>query len=145
MYSESTPNSKGNPPILWLPTTIFITTALISLILAPWYGFAHGYSWGLILLSTAFLWANGLSITAGYHRLWSHNTYKAHPVLKVLFALFGAAALQNSALTWCSGHRQHHRHIDDNDNDPYSAKRGIMVFSHRLDAQRLRQRKTGFQ
>jgi len=81
------------------------------------------------VFAVVFLWINGLSITAGYHRLWSHNTYKAHPVLSVLFALFGAAAVQNSILLWASGHRQHHRHIDDNDKDPYCAKRGLW-FSH---------------
>ncbi len=88
-----------------------------------------GYSWSILACAFVFLWANGLSITAGYHRLWSHNTYKAHPVLRVLFALFGAAALQNSILIWASGHRRHHRHVDDIEQDPYSAKRGLW-FSH---------------
>ena len=39
-----------------------------------------------------------LSITCGYHRLFSHGAYQAHPVLKAVFLLFGAMALQNSAL-----------------------------------------------
>src|SRR5690554_8093018 len=38
-------------------------------------------------------------------------------------------ALQNTVLDWCSGHRTHHRHVDDVDKDPYSAKRGLW-FSH---------------
>jgi stearoyl-CoA desaturase (delta-9 desaturase) len=38
-------------------------------------------------------------------------------------------ALQNSVLVWCSGHRDHHQHTDDNDRDPYSARRGLW-FSH---------------
>jgi len=117
------------PPILWLPAIIFSSTMLISLTLVPWYGYEQGYSWGLGLFFLLFLWANGLSITAGYHRLWSHNTYKAHPILRLFFALFGAAALQNSALVWCSGHRRHHRYVDDIEQDPYSAKKGLW-FSH---------------
>ena len=117
------------PPILWLQAIIFSSTLLISLTLVPWYGYEYGYSWGMGLFFFLFLWANGLSITAGYHRLWSHNTYKAHPVLRLFFALFGAAALQNSALVWCSGHRRHHRHVDDIEQDPYSAKKGLW-FSH---------------
>jgi stearoyl-CoA desaturase (delta-9 desaturase) len=43
--------------------------------------------------------------------------------------LFGAMALQNSILVWASSHRVHHRHVDDVDQDPYSAKRGLW-FSH---------------
>ncbi len=95
----------------------------------PWYGFVHGYSWPILVAALLFLWANGLSITAGYHRLWSHKAYRAHPALGLFFALFGAAALQNSILTWSSGHRRHHRYVDDNDKAPYCARRGLW-FSH---------------
>jgi stearoyl-CoA desaturase (delta-9 desaturase) len=137
MQSERTPEHSttpvtkniAKPPILWLQATIFSSTLLVSLTLVPWYGYEYGYSWGMSLFFFLFLWANGLSITAGYHRLWSHNTYRAHPSLRLFFALFGAAALQNSALVWCSGHRRHHRNVDDIEHDPYSAKRGLW-FSH---------------
>ncbi|MCV5919683.1 fatty acid desaturase, partial [Escherichia coli] len=76
--------------------------------------------WGIL----AFSFTN-LSITAGYHRLWSHKTYEAHPVLRAIFAIGGAFSLQNSALHWSSDHRVHHKHVDNNDKDPYSAKRGF--------------------
>ena len=42
-------------------------------------------------------------------------------------------ALQNSILHWASDHRVHHRHVDENDKDPYSAKKRILVLTHRLD------------
>jgi len=70
-----------------------------------------------------------MSITAGYHRLWSHKAYKAHPILKVLFALGGACALQNHCIVWASDHRRHHLYVDDNDKDPYSAGLGFW-YSH---------------
>jgi stearoyl-CoA desaturase (delta-9 desaturase) len=50
-------------------------------------------------------------------------------VVKVILAVGGAMALQNSILHWSSDHRVHHRHVDDVDNDPYSARRGLW-FSH---------------
>ena len=43
--------------------------------------------------------------------------------------LMGTFAVQNSILFWASGHRTHHRHVDDNDKDPYSAGRGFW-YSH---------------
>ena len=73
--------------------------------------------------------ANELAITCGYHRLFAHTTYEAHPALKIVYLLFGAMALQNSALLWSAGHRTHHRHIDDPERDPYCARRGFW-FSH---------------
>lgn len=121
--------SEKKPPLLWMQSILFSSTLLIALIGVPWYGFSQGFSWSGWLAFIVILGANGMSITAGYHRLWAHNSYKAHPLLKIMFALFGAAATQNSILIWASGHRRHHRHVDDIDNDPYSAKKGLW-YSH---------------
>ncbi|GAB0111134.1 fatty acid desaturase [Pseudoalteromonas distincta] len=71
----------------------------------------------------------GLSITAGYHRLWAHKTYNAHPAVEFIFALGGAFALQNSALHWSSDHRIHHGQVDDPIKDPYAATNGFW-YSH---------------
>ncbi len=117
------------PPINWVNTLLFTLTPLFAVTLVPWYGLTHGYSlydWSAAILLTGFC---GISITAGYHRLWSHKTYRAHPLLRVIFALGGACALQNDVFTWASDHRRHHAHVDDNDRDPYSAGRGFW-FSH---------------
>ena len=121
--------ADAKPPLLWMQTILFSSTLLIALIGVPWYGISHGFTWSAWLGFALILGANGMSITAGYHRLWAHNSYKAHPLLKVLFALFGAAATQNSILIWASGHRRHHRHVDHVDHDPYSAKKGLW-YSH---------------
>lgn len=121
--------SNTSAPRNWVTTIMFSVTFAVAVIAVPWYGIVHGYHWGLWVGFFALLWANGLSITGGYHRLWAHSAYKAHPALKVFYALFGAGALQNSILVWASGHRRHHRHVDDVEKDPYSAQRGLW-FSH---------------
>lgn len=120
---------KEHAPINWPAAIMFTITTLVTVIAVPWYGISAGYStaaWVAFLVLTIL---TELAITAGYHRLWSHNTYKAHWSLRLFYALFGAMALQNTVLDWCSGHRTHHRHVDDVDKDPYSAKRGLW-FSH---------------
>jgi stearoyl-CoA desaturase (delta-9 desaturase) len=121
--------SNSKPPVVWLPVTVFTVTTLVTLIAVPWYGLTVGYSASAWIAAVVVLFLNGISITAGYHRLWSHNAYKASLPVRVLFALFGAAATQNSIKVWASGHRRHHRHVDDNEKDPYSAGRGFW-FSH---------------
>ena len=113
------------PPIRWLHLAVLGVPVLVSLTLVPWYGFTHGYDlyeWAWFLALMAFC---EMSITAGYHRLWSHGAYKAHPLLRVIFALGGACALQNDCLTWAADHRRHHLHVDDNEKDPYSANKGF--------------------
>ncbi|MDP8984992.1 MAG: fatty acid desaturase [Pseudomonadota bacterium] len=116
-------------PRNWITTAMFAFTFGTAVTAVPWYGFAHGYQPAAWIWFALLLGANGMAITCGYHRLFAHATYEAHPVLKVAYLLFGAMALQNSALIWAAGHRVHHRHIDDNDLDPYSARRGFW-FSH---------------
>ena len=51
------------------------------------------------------LYANGLAITTGYHRLWSHKTYDAHWSVRLVLMIFGSMALQNSVLHWAANHR----------------------------------------
>lgn len=122
-------SASSKPPIMWLPATVLTATFIVAITVVPWYGIVHGYSWGNWLAFALFLACNGFSITAGYHRLFAHKTYTAHPILKWFFVFMGAAATQNSILVWASGHRRHHRHVDDNAHDPYSANRGFW-FSH---------------
>jgi stearoyl-CoA desaturase (delta-9 desaturase) len=117
------------PPVKWANTLLFSLTAFFAATLVPWYGFTYGFSlydWIVFVLMMGFC---GISITAGYHRLWSHKAYKAHPVLRVIFALGGACALQNDVFNWASDHRRHHQFVDNNDRDPYSAGRGLW-YSH---------------
>ncbi|MDC5719485.1 acyl-CoA desaturase [Vibrio europaeus] len=122
-------SGSSKPPLIWLNVFIFLSSFIVAVAVVPWYGMTSGYSVEhLIWFLVAFSFCN-LSITAGYHRLWSHKTYEAHWSLRFLFALGGAFALQNSALHWRSDHRIHHKHVDNNDKDPYSAKRGFW-FSH---------------
>lgn len=120
---------KEKPPLIWVNVLLFLVSFACAVVVAPWYGYQFGYSiehWLWLAITYSFC---NLSITAGYHRLWSHKTYEAHWSLRLLFALGGAFALQNSALHWSSDHRVHHKHVDNNDKDPYSAKRGFW-FSH---------------
>ncbi|MEE2024237.1 MULTISPECIES: acyl-CoA desaturase [Alkalimonas] len=116
-------------PLIWTNILVFSSTFLVALIAVPWYAIAVGFGKAEIIAMILCLGYCGMSITAGYHRLWSHKSYQAHPILEFIFAIGGAFALQNSVIHWASDHRIHHRHVDDNDKDPYSAKRGFW-FSH---------------
>lgn len=117
------------PPLIWANVLFFTLTFIAAIILVPLYGVMIGYSsttwWAFI----ACMFFAGLSITAGYHRLWAHKTYEAHPVIECIFAIGGAFAMQNSALHWSSDHRIHHGQVDDPAKDPYAATNGFW-YSH---------------
>ncbi len=123
------PTAAERPPLIWTNVLMFVLTGATALIVVPWYGFTYGYSMAGWIWFAVLLYGNGLAITGGYHRLWSHKTYDAHWSLRLIYMVLGSMALQNSILVWSSGHRDHHQYVDDNDRDPYSAGRGLW-FSH---------------
>lgn len=98
--------------------------ALIGVfIMTPYY---LGYSMnGKTLGLAVFLYfLIGLSVTSGYHRLFSHGAYQAHPLVKWFFAIFGAGALEGDVETWCWSHRDHHKYTDGY-RDPYCFPKGF--------------------
>ncbi|WP_070966556.1 acyl-CoA desaturase [Vibrio sonorensis] len=122
-------SEESKPPLIWVNLILFSSTFLISLFVVPYYAIEQSLQTSVIVWTLLCFAFCNLSITAGYHRLWSHKTYQANFALRLIFALGGAFALQNSILHWSSDHRVHHKHVDNNDKDPYSAKRGFW-FSH---------------
>ncbi|MBU2976600.1 fatty acid desaturase [Alteromonas sp. C1M14] len=117
------------PPLILTNILVFIITGAIALLAVPLWAVTMGFETSEVVVAVILFYFTGMSITAGYHRLWSHKTYDANIVVRVILAIGGAMALQNSILHWASDHRIHHRHVDDNDKDPYSAKKGLW-FAH---------------
>lgn len=117
------------PPIILTNALVFIVTGAIAFVGVPLWAAYIGFDAVEIITAVVLFYFTGMSITAGYHRLWSHKTYDANIVVRVVLAIGGAMALQNSILHWCSDHRIHHRYVDDNDKDPYSARKGLW-FAH---------------
>lgn len=102
-----------------------ILNPIISAFLTTYY-FATNESipWALLAFTLVFAGATNLSVTAGYHRLFSHKSYDAHPIVKALFLLVGSSGFQGSALKWSSDHRRHHAKIDT-ESDPYNIHEGF--------------------
>src|SRR5690606_23402384 len=88
------------------------------------YVLTVGVSWAALAIAAVWTILTIFAISAGYHRLFSHRTYEAHPAFRVFLLVLGAGAFQTSALTWSATHRRHHSHTDS-DQDPYDARRGF--------------------
>ena len=129
MSQQISQEGKEHAPVNWPVTAVLGLTFLAAVTVVPWYGFTHGYNGWAWLFFWIFTVFNGIAIGSGYHRLWSHRTYDAHPALKWFLAVMGGMALQNSIIIWSARHRVHHRDVDDNDKDPYSIGRGFW-FAH---------------
>ena len=110
----------------WKTSSFLIGTTLISLIGVPIYLIIQGLPHAVFQISMFFFFtvATIMSITLGYHRLFSHLSFKAKWPVRFLTLIFGAAAFENSCLSWASDHRHHHKHVD-HEGDPYDISRGF--------------------
>lgn len=90
----------------------------------PLYFMHQTPSWKLVAISAALVYITGISVTAGYHRLYSHTTYKINKFMEGVLLYFATMATQGSALRWSFDHRHHHAFVDT-DRDPYSIKKGF--------------------
>lgn len=82
------------------------------------------FHWGTLALGVLWYGLGCVGITGGYHRSFAHKAYDTAALLRWFYLLFGAAAMQTSALVWSADHRDHHRHTDD-DDDPHSILEGF--------------------
>jgi stearoyl-CoA desaturase (Delta-9 desaturase) len=89
---------------------------------------AVNFSAATLALAAVMYVLCGLAITAGYHRLFAHRTYRASAPVRWVMLVFGAAAFQNSALSWSADHRAHHANTD-RAADPHAVTRGAW-FAH---------------
>ena len=51
-------------------------------------------------------------VTAGYHRYFSHRSYKLNRFFQLAIAVLAQSSGQKSVLWWAAHHRMHHRHSD---------------------------------
>lgn len=83
-----------------------------------------GVSRGAIVLCVASFYVRMFFITAGYHRYFSHRSYRMARVPQFIMAFGAATAAQKGPLWWASHHRDHHRY-SDTELDVHSPQRGF--------------------
>jgi stearoyl-CoA desaturase (Delta-9 desaturase) len=87
------------------------------------------FSWQLVLIALLLYLVRMFGITAGYHRYFSHRTFRTSRWFQFLLALLGLSAGQKGPLWWASHHRRHHLH-SDTENDIHSVKQHGFWHAH---------------
>jgi stearoyl-CoA desaturase (Delta-9 desaturase) len=91
---------------------IFSMFLLLAMHLAAALVLLVPFSWGVVALAVGGYCLRMFAITAGFHRYFSHRSYKTSRFVQFLLALVGTMAMQNGPLWWASWHRHHHKHSD---------------------------------
>jgi stearoyl-CoA desaturase (delta-9 desaturase) len=115
---------KWNGKISLGNSAFLLGLPLVTAILIPYQIWNQGFTTFDFVLFSIMTTISSLSVTAGYHRLFSHQTFEASWITRFFLLVFGAGAFQNSAFKWCSDHRYHHRFVDK-EGDPYNINRGF--------------------
>jgi stearoyl-CoA desaturase (delta-9 desaturase) len=110
--------------VQWFNIIFLVTSLLVALIGTPWYLMTVGLGWPEALTFVGLWLAVGISVTGGYHRLFAHKTYQAAWPVRLLYVVFGSAALENSVINWTADHRVHHSEVDQ-ERDPYNIQKGF--------------------
>jgi len=65
-----------------------------------------------------------LGVTAGFHRMLTHRSFRAHPVVRAVILILGSMAVEGTAITWAANHLKHHA-LADKEGDPHSPVDGL--------------------
>jgi stearoyl-CoA desaturase (delta-9 desaturase) len=118
--TQPKPITVGDRP-RWAQMLVYLfllvpMTALIAAVPIAW-------GWGLgpadLALAAVFWALTGLGVTVGFHRYFTHGSFKANRAIKVILAIAGMMSVQGPVLTWVADHRRHHA-FSDREGDPHS-------------------------
>jgi stearoyl-CoA desaturase (Delta-9 desaturase) len=99
---------------------VVVTVVPVALVgLAAWLAWGGALHWpDLVVLATTYL-LTGLGVTVGFHRLFTHRSFKTSAPMRALLAALGSAAVEGPVIEWVANHRKHHR-FSDQPGDPHS-------------------------
>jgi len=109
------PQSRTAAIVMW----IFVVTPLFAVIVAVPVAWGWGLSWIDVAMSAVAYVVTGFGIAAGYHRCFTHRSYRACRGLTIALAVAGSLAVEGSPVQWVANHRRHHA-FADRDGDPHS-------------------------
>ena len=113
-------NLKPDEAVVQRRMVLFLTILpFAGVIAAMWMLWGSGLSIVDAGLMLGFYLFSGFGVTVGYHRLFTHQSFKPRRGLKIALALGGSLAVEGSLISWCAIHRRHHAY-SDKEGDPHS-------------------------
>jgi stearoyl-CoA desaturase (Delta-9 desaturase) len=107
------------PMLAHVSVYLFVAIPMLALLAAVPLAWGWGLSWLDIGLAAVGYTVTCLGVTVGFHRYFTHGSFKARRWLRVTMALVGSMALQGPILHWVADHRRHHA-FSDREGDPHS-------------------------
>jgi len=113
----------------WSPTAVGLRVRLINFaaVTIPFAGLVAAiillwgvaFNWVYLALLGGMYVATAIGINVGYHRFFTHRSFKTPRFIEGILAALGSMAVEGPVIQWAAVHRCHHQHSDDHD-DPHS-------------------------
>jgi stearoyl-CoA desaturase (Delta-9 desaturase) len=115
---EIEPEPSG--PVERFLVGLFVLIPLLALVAAVPVAWLGGWlGWHDVVIGLVFYVVSGMGISMGFHRYFTHSSFKANRGLKIALAIAGSLAIEGPVLTWVADHRRHHKY-SDKEGDPHS-------------------------
>ena len=98
---------------------LFVVVPLLALAAAVPLAWGWGLGWHDVVIALVFYVVAGMGISMGFHRHFTHNSFKAAKPLRVALGVAGSLAIEGPLLVWVADHRRHHKY-SDREGDPHS-------------------------
>jgi stearoyl-CoA desaturase (delta-9 desaturase) len=99
---------------------LFLLIPMAALAAAIPFAWTTGLlSWTDIAIGVGFYILTLHGVTVGFHRLFTHSSFKPNRAVKITLAILGSMAVQGPIITWVADHRRHHA-FSDKEGDPHS-------------------------
>jgi stearoyl-CoA desaturase (Delta-9 desaturase) len=106
-------------PIDRFLVALFVTVPLLAVAAAIPIAWGWGLGWHDMVIGLVFYVVSGMGISMGFHRHFTHSSFKANKPLRVALAIAGSIAIEGPLLVWVADHRRHHKY-SDKEGDPHS-------------------------
>ena len=107
------------------PQVVSVVIGMAAFHLACLGVFVVGFSWTALAFAVGMYIFRGMGVTAGYHRLLAHRSFKTNRVVQFIFAFAGSLAVQGGPLWWVAHHRAHHAETDTDEDIHSPVTRGM--------------------
>ena len=124
LSSDAIGQQSEDTAISWKGAVPFISVHLMC-----FWAFQTGVTWEWVALAIGSYYLRMFAITAGYHRYFSHRSYKTSRVFQFVLAFLAMTSAQKGVLWWAAHHRHHHKHSDRVEDRHSPLQRGFW-YSH---------------
>ncbi|WP_067182861.1 acyl-CoA desaturase [Microtetraspora niveoalba] len=98
---------------------VVVGAPILAIIAAVPFAWGWGLGWSDVAIFAVFYVVSGLGVTVGFHRYFTHGSFKATRAMKIVLGIAGSLSLEMSVLDWVATHRKHHK-FSDKEGDPHS-------------------------